>query len=336
VPIRLWRSLRCIAAEQAFIDRLLEPHGLTYRRARVARLRADEIKLPSDRHPPFGKITNRGRKLTLSSRHLSADTARWFADAINRFAPDLLWVFPSAAESLARLALEQGLEIPIPLVLSSSEPLPGPARALLAGAFGCKIVEYYGQSERVAFARIDRKEGCFFNPAYGLVELEPVADLSPGADPSWAEVIATGFWNDSMPLVRLRTGDRVIYPSSYDEGDLEEIALGTKPFLGLAGREENHLVSPRGEVLTGMDHLAFEVENVIRLQLVQDSPHSVTMNVLATARFGEADRKLLARNIAIALPDDMKVEVRSVERLEVAASGKTPYIIRRLEPSSSS
>jgi phenylacetate-CoA ligase len=334
VPIRLWRSLRCIAAEQAFIDRLLEPHGMTYRRARFARMRADEIKPPSDHRPPFGRITNRGRKLTLSARHLSSDSAQWFAEAITAFAPDLFWVFPSAAESLARLVLEQGLEVRVPLVLSSSEPLLEPARQLLARAFGCKIVDYYGHSERVAFAQIDHEEGCFFDPAYGLVELRPVADPSPGADHSYAEIIATGFWNDGMPLVRYRTGDRVIYPSSYDEGDLEEIALGIKPFLGLAGREENHLVSPRGEVLTGMDHLAFEVENVIRMQLVQDSPQAVTINVLATARFGAADRTVLARNIALALPDDMQVEVRSVDRLEVAPSGKTPFIIRRFESSS--
>jgi phenylacetate-CoA ligase len=333
IPLRLWRSPRCIAAEQAFIDQLLEPHGLTYRHARVAHLRAEEIKPPSDRRPPFGKITNRGQKLILSSKHLSSDTAQWFADAINEFAPDLLLVYPSVAESLARLALEQGLEIPIPLVLCSSEPLLEPAREFLAQAFGSKIVDYYGQAERVAFARIDRKEGCFFNPAYGLVELRPVAGSSPEPDRSYAEIIATGFWNDGMPLVRFRTGDRVIYPGSYDEGDLEEIALGTKPFLGLAGREEDHLVSPRGEILPGMNQLALEVENVIRMQLVQDSPHSVRINVLATARFGEADRKVLARNIAVALPHDMQVEICLIDRLEVAPSGKTPYIIRRLESS---
>lgn len=331
IPVRLWRSLRSIAAEQAFLDRLIEPHGLIFRRMRFARLRAEDIKPPSDRHPPFGRITNLGKKLILSDKHLSSDTARWFADAINDFAPDLLWAFPSSAESLARLALEQGLEIPIPLLLCSSEPLLEPARALLVQAFGSKIVDYYGLSERVAFARIDPKEGCFFDPAYGLVELRPLANSSPGPDLACAEIIATGFWNESMPLVRFRTGDRVIYPSSYDESDLEEVALGTKPFLGLAGREENHLVSPRGEVLTGMDHLPYEVENLIRMQLIQDSPHAVRMNIMTTAQFGEADRKVLARNIAVALPDDMKVEICLVDRLEVAPSGKTPFIIRRLE-----
>jgi phenylacetate-CoA ligase len=333
IPVRLWRSLRSIAAEQAFLDRLLEPHGLTYRRARLVRLRAEDIKPPSDRRPPFGRITNLGKKLILSDKHLSSDTAQWFADAINDFAPDLLWAFPSAAESLARLALEQGLEIPIPLVLCSSEPLLEPARELLVQAFGSKIVDYYGLTERVAFARIDPKEGCFFNPAYGLVELRPLANSSPGPDHSYAEIIATGFWNESMPLVRFRTGDRVIYPSSHDEDDLEEIALGTKPFLGLAGRGENHLVSPRGEILTGIDHLVYEVENVIRMQLVQDSPHSVRMNILATAQFGEADREVLAHNIAVTLPDDMQVDICLVERLEVAPSGKTPFIIRRFGPS---
>src|ERR1700739_2590270 len=30
VPLRLYRSLRCIAAEQVFLDDLLAPHGLTW------------------------------------------------------------------------------------------------------------------------------------------------------------------------------------------------------------------------------------------------------------------------------------------------------------------
>ena len=35
IPLRLWRSLRCIAAEQAFVDHILAPMGLSFRAARM-------------------------------------------------------------------------------------------------------------------------------------------------------------------------------------------------------------------------------------------------------------------------------------------------------------
>jgi len=66
VPIRLWRSPRSVAAEQAFIDSIVDPFGLSFRNARLARFRGDLFKSPSDREPPYGIITNGGRCLRLS------------------------------------------------------------------------------------------------------------------------------------------------------------------------------------------------------------------------------------------------------------------------------
>ena len=91
IPIRLWRSLRCIASEQSFIDCILAPMGLSFRTARIAILRGDNVKPPSDRRPPFGFRTQSGKRLVLSSQHVADDTIGWYADELNRFTPDILW-----------------------------------------------------------------------------------------------------------------------------------------------------------------------------------------------------------------------------------------------------
>jgi phenylacetate-CoA ligase len=332
-PIKLWRSPRSIAAEQAFLDSLVEPFGLSFRHARIAILRTDNIKSPSDRTPPFGVTTNRGRFLILSSRHISTDTASWFAAALNDFAPDILWIYPNAAEALARRAIEQGLKVRVPVVLSSSEVLSESACRMLEQTFQARVISYYGQAERVAFAATTDQGRWFFNPAYGRIELRPVVGTSPSAELMHAEIIATGFWNESMPLVRYRVGDQVICPASYGQDDLEAVALGVKPFISVAGRETDYLVSPRGEILNGMDQLSWGVWNIIRMQVIQESRDFVRLNIIAAPTFDEADRKILNDNIALHLPDDMTVETCLVDELEASASGKIPYVMRRIEPS---
>jgi phenylacetate-CoA ligase len=331
VPMRLWRSPRSVASEQAFIDSILRPFGLTFRSARLARLRVDLFKSPSDREPPFGVTTNGGKCLRLSFRHVGPETTRWYVDALKDFAPDILWLFPSTGEALARDILDQGLEVRVPIVLCGSEVLRDTARKLFEKVFGATVLDYYGHAERMAFAATTEDGSYLFNPAYGRVELRPVAGRSPAPGLSCAEIIATGFWNESMPLVRFRTGDHVICPASYDEDDLAEVALGMKPFTGIAGRDNDYVVSPRGEILSGMYMLPIEVGNAIRMQVIQESPSLVRINILANPGFGKADRKVLDENIGRNLPDDMKVEVCLVDRLEVSSSGKAPFVVRRFE-----
>ena len=103
--------------------------------------------------------------------------------------------------------------------------------------------------------------------------------------------------------------------------------------FGGADLKTDYLVSPRGEILNGMDQLSWGVWNIIRMQVIQESRDLVRLKIIAAPSFGEADRKLLNENIALHLPDDMTVETRVVDELEASASGKIPFVIRRLEPS---
>lgn len=328
LPIRLWRSPRNIAAEQAFFDHILSPTGHTFRTARIAVLRGDNIKAPSDREPPFGKTARNGRRLLLSSQHLGADTVAWYVEALQRFAPDILWIYPSTGESLARNIASHGLALAIPIIYSSSEVLHTAARNFMAEVFGAQIIDSYGQAERVALAFSYRADEYFFHPAYGHVELHPLPIKAPEGM-ALAEIVGTGLWNEAMPLIRYRTGDRVIYPANYSTQDLALAGLGLKPVLGIMGRDSDYLISPRGEVLVGIDHLPREVEHILRLQIIQDCPHTVRIRVVPGPEFAAADRQHLMDNARLKLPADMVVHIEEVEELDRLPSGKVPYVVRR-------
>ena len=330
IPIRLWRSLRCIAAEQAFLEHFITVQGSSFRTARVASLRTDDVKPPSDRRPPFGIRTIGGRRLLLSSQHIAEDTIDWYASELNRFGPDILWILPNSGESLALRILQRGLKVRIPLILSTSEILHTNGRHIMANAFGAPVLECYGLAERVIFAS-SAKEGEFWiNPAYGLVELRPlpIKDASRGL--ASAEIIATGFWNEAMPLVRYRTGDHLLFPDHYDEQDLNDVTLGLKPFTAISGRDKDYLISPRGELLVDIDNLPRESTGVMRMQVIQETRDNVRILVIPTPGFDVTDREVLMAAVRRKVPDDMAVTIELVDALERLPSGKVPYVIRRV------
>ena len=86
IPLNLVRSLSGVVFEQACQDRLIEQLGADPR-GRVAILRGDNIKDPSDLKPPHWIKANGGRTLIFSSNVLNHETVRDYARALREFSP---------------------------------------------------------------------------------------------------------------------------------------------------------------------------------------------------------------------------------------------------------
>jgi phenylacetate-CoA ligase len=334
IPVRLRRSLRCIAAEQAFVDEMmiaaLASVGIACRSPRVARLRSDPIKEIDDREPPFGKRTHWGTRLVLSTGHVGPDTVQWFHEELRDFRPDVLFATPGNVERLALLMQASGLQVTIPVVMTSSETLHANARALLQKQFGGVVLDRYGLSERVASAVSVGASPYYFNPAYGRVELLP-ADVPHGQPGLRAyEIIATGFWNEAMPVIRFQTGDLALVPEHYGERDLEDVTLGVLPVSAIEGRPGVNVQTPGGQVIVGLPHVTKGVRGLLRLQVLQESATELQFLVLVDPQAGGLDRAVLAANIEKWVPRDVAWVIREVEELQRSASGKTPFILRRL------
>jgi phenylacetate-CoA ligase len=327
LPLRLVRSLPAVVFEQASLDWLLEKLGVQPGRMRMAVLRADSIKDPADRSPPYWILTHGGRRMVLSPHHLSADTVADYARALHEFKPDVLWVYPTALESLCRLLLRAGQRLNVPRVHASSEVLGPGAWRLAQQALGAPaIADYYGQAERVAFAAAFEPGVYRFLPGYANVELLPFAAQG---DTTLYEIVGTSLWNLAMPLVRYRTGDLVSLSSAWGAAELEEVALGVRPFGGVLGRSGEFLLTPEGARITGINHFPREVGHVRRIQVIQEQLDEVRLLVLAESGYSAHDAQRLLANVRAKLPPSMRVSVELCERLEQTALGKTPFVIHR-------
>lgn len=143
------------------------------------------------------------------------------------------------------------------------------------------------------------------------------------------EVVGTNLWNRKMPLVRYRTGDLIRLPKGLSTSQIEAICYGVEPFGGVLGRQGDYLVSPDGAHLMGIDHIPRDVEHVVRMQVIQESPYRVRILVVAAEGFNEQDRQQILHNAALKLPAEMQVEVEVVQELVRTVQNKVPFIIRK-------
>lgn len=327
MPLQLRRSLSNVVYEQLVLDRLLRSNGVDPHRARAAVLRGDDVKTPSDRNPPFWRLANGGKRLVFSSNHLDRETVGEFVKALRDYAPDVLFAYPTVLDSLCSLMLQRGDRLQVPLTACGSEVLTRATIDIARTALSTRVVGYYGQAERVAWAYGDPYDGYRFLATYSVNELRFVESAE---DADIYEVIGTGLWNAAMPLVRYRTGDQIRVRKGSSP---TAVAEGRETFLSIIGRSGDYIVAPTGARLLGIDHIPRNVPHVVRTQFIQESPESITLLVVPAPGFNEDSRKLLLQHASLKLPPSMRIRIETTARLIRNGSGKAPLIVRNLPES---
>ncbi len=331
VPLKVLRSLQGIVFEQASIDRLIHKAGADPRVARTVVLRGDNPRDLEISPNPDCEFINGGRMLTMSANAVTHTSAEFVADSLEKFAPQLLCAYPTALETLCRYLRDHGRRLAIPAVVTSSEVFRPDAWRLTERMLGARVLDYYGQAERIAFAHAEAPGEYRFSCAYSHVEFIPYDGnaIPRGAPYRLYEVVGTSYWNNVLPMVRYRTGDLIRLPAEWGGAELEELALGLRTFNGVLGRQQEIIVCPQSIRMSGIGSLPREIRNVLRLQVVQENFDETRIFVLPTEEFSNEDAENLLANARVRVPADVNVTVEIASRLERTPRGKTPLIVHR-------
>jgi len=264
--------------------------------------------------------------LMLSSYHLTAERLPEYLEAIERFKPDLIHAYPSAALQLAEFLERAGQVWRVPLrgLLAGSERLTIPQKRLLERVFNCRVYRWYGHSERVVLAGEGRKSELFyFWPTYGFVEFGP-----PNED-GLREVIGTSFHNMVMPLIRYRTGDYVRLADPRIDGELE---FPWAAASALDGREQEFLVSANGRQisLTAFNMHDGIFDNLYAVQFHQEERGQAQFRYVPGPKFDPVRLTQIEDGIRRKLGDDFHLELKQVAGVEKTARGKHRWLVSRL------
>jgi phenylacetate-CoA ligase len=320
-PLTVYCDRATLRRNYAFFARFLESAGVPSR-ARVATFAGRILVPPGAASPPYWRYNVPGNAMLCSSYHIGPKSVGDYADALARFQPLLIDSYPSAIGLIARHLLRTGdTRIRPRAVVTSSETLSTIDRTQIGEAFGCPVFDHYGAAEMTALITQCREGVYHVNADYGVVEI--LSEGRPAAPGETGEIVATGFINPVMPLIRYATGDLAV------RGDDAPCACGS-PFPKVAkiiGRQDDILVTPEGHHVGRLDPIFKVVQSLSETRIVQDAANHIRVEMVLENDLAASELATLQRGLADRLGPAMRIEFVRVPQLERTAGGKARSVV---------
>lgn len=326
-PLSIYCDRAALQRNYAFFSRLRAwaqvPPG-----TRVALFAGRTFIRPDQKRPPYWRSNLAANTLMMSSYFLSPQTVRAYIERLQAFQPVMIDAYPSSVEFVARWILKTGTaDIRPRAVITSSETLLPAVREVIQKAFGCPVFDYYGGAEMAAFVSQCEAGSYHANPEFGVLEILK-ENGEPAAPGESGEIVATGFINPVMPLIRYATGDEAV------QGGASCPCGRAFPTLErIEGRRDDVLVTPEGRRIGRLDPIFKGGYSIQEARIVQDARDHVRLEVVPDAGFSFQEEALLVQELATRLGPSVRIDVARVMSIPRAPSGKLRMVVREADVS---
>ncbi len=275
--------------------------------------------------PPFWVFDRSENRLMFSLQHLSRENLPAYAEQLRQFNPAQLVGYPTAIYLMAVHLCDAGITSVRPRgIFTASETLLPHQRQTMEQAFGCKVMDLYGQAEYCGMIMQCEQGSYHVQEEYGAVEiLKKNGDVAgPG---EIGELICTGLNKLAMPFIRYRTGDTAVPKAG-------TCACGRGGALveRITGRMEDVVVTPDGRFLSRLDFVFKEMPHVQEAQMIQETKKSLRIRVVPRAGFSKADEERITANLRERAGDGMEFHFEIVDHIPRLANGKFRYVISKI------
>ena len=144
--------------------------------------------------------------------------------------------YPSAVFKFAKVIEENKIDYNPKAIMMASEVLYDWQMQVIDRVFDCKKIIHYGQAEKVALAAWTNERNYSFIPSYGILEY----------DKNSKELIATGFINEVMPLIRYQLTDTV---ENFSDNPIENRKILYPVINNIGGREEDYTYDDKNNLI---------------------------------------------------------------------------------------
>lgn len=262
------------------------------------------------------------------------DNLRERLSTLDRLGDYILYGIASALEWIATQLERDARPLPMPApvaVVTTADTLTLTGRGRIERAFGCPVHSWYGSTETdpsLAGTLPGDHDRYVLNEDRAYVEVAD-EDGRPCAPGERGQVLITDLHSRCFPLLRYAVGDLAV---------MSERGYGASRVLErLDGRRSTIVELANGSLITESNlHLVLirdprAIECVEALQGVQTGPMSLELSVVWRDRRDDRTARAIQGRAKDLWGDDLDVELRDVERLELLPSGKR-WLLRRLEP----
>jgi phenylacetate-CoA ligase len=282
--------------------------------------------IPLDQGRPPYWVWNRGlNQVYFSVFHIKPETTKYYVDALWKYQPTHLVVYPSACAILAKFMLEQKLQAPeIKVIICNSESTLPRYRELMSRAFNCPVIDTYGMAEMCVAASECLEGTQHYWPDTGIIEVyDPQKQKFITDGGKAGDYILTGLLNFDMPLIRYANHD-IGYLPDWDY----KCSCGRKlPSLAsIAGRSNDLILTKDNRELYILDTF-YNGLPVIEGQMIQHSLDEFEVKVVPDKEYSH---DLILIEITARLRQylgPVNITLIELEEIEKNANGKyKPFI----------
>lgn len=282
----------------------------------------------------FQAINN---KLVVSCYNLNHDSVSEIYRQIKKYKPKFIHAYPSSlltfTKELQLYLKSNKADFNIKAIFLGSENLFEDDEKYFKTFYEAEIVTWYGHSECLVHgAKCEISGDYHFYPFYGFIELVDENDQrieEPGIE---GRIIATGFDNRVMPLIRYDTGDiGVLSPRKECSCGFKGVSLSKiigrgKDYIML---NDNTSVSLTAFIF-GQHHEEFAM--IKEMQIIQNEPGKIHVHMVPLKKISEEDvESLKIRLIKSVKTNSLAVDIQIVESIEKTIRGKHKLLIQNIE-----
>lgn len=303
---------------------------------RVGYKMGDSIFNLRGRVPGKNKLTYHDRLFNIfyaSSFDLKLDAIDMYIKEINRIKPKFLHGYPSTMFQLASLLKQAGkrLDVQPAAVFCGSEKLFPFQRVLIEKIFQCRVYAWYGHSECLALGgECEVSHHLHFYPQYGYVELHPTHTKNSAGKEIYS-IVATGFNNDVMPMIRYRTGDYAVLADS----QVCECGRNYLMIEEVLGREQEFVVDFQKQLVSATSLIFGQHFSVFAgiegLYLSQKEPGVFSITMKKNSHFLGDDFDKMKTQIKNLLGERFRVNYEFTKDLPKSGIGKAKLVQQELD-----
>ena len=326
-PISYFYDHRSMQRNYAFRDRQYRWAGVMYS-DRSCRFSGRNVL---GRHigPPFYRSNRAERQFFFSSYHLSEENLSDYCKELAALDPVYIDGYPSAITTVARYLVNHKScgEIRPRAVMTTAEPLLEHQREIIRTAFGCPVFNFYSSSEGAPFiveCPLGRPHMCLDSGVFEVLDRNGHA-CRPG---EVGELVVTGFFQRSFPLIRYRIGDRLALSNTACPCGCSFPCVDS-----VEGRCDDVVVtSQRGEV-GRLDPVFKGMKNCIgEAQIAQVAKDEFELRYVPDGGvFVPGDLDSVVRECHRKLGDNVKIKTVEMTRIPRGASGKFKAVVNELD-----
>lgn len=320
-PMKFYQSNNIWKKELAFVENFLTQYSYTTSKLKASFRGGDFHNL---KHNVYWKWNPINKEIHFSPYHINANVIDKYVIKLNQLKPRFIHAYPSSILALIHTILKKNLKLTftVETVLLISENYTRQQISQIKDFFKCKVLSFYGHSERLIFAPSidDLLEIYKPNPYYGYTELINENDSIINTNGIVGELIGTSFDNFAMPLIRYRTDDKTSYHN-----------YNNREFNKIQGRWEQEFLEGINNIsisLTALNVHSAEFDKVLNCQFYQNKQGHAILRVLPNIEYSKSDSTNILATLNKRAGHALKFELELVESLTLTERGKIKNIIR--------